>query len=377
MLLQARGRRIEGRRAASLLCERLPQLIRSVMCYHSLDSAAIERHIQCVEDQECEQGTACAGALPAAWRRLLAQVDLQRADVLCAGLRSQLRERGLTSFVANGACLPRRTGVDDTPMTKEQVCCRPHPVASAIAAFIACTKLSAFIFVLGAVIMRLPRSGSLVQLHLVLCWERSWDAFSGRTIIIAVSPAVLCRSRTWCSSNHRQNWNASLRSLMRGKVRPISQTGAFLILLHMRYVIVNLWMPLGCVPRSSVRGMGIPRGITLIVGGGFHGKSTMLEALQVGIYNKIPGDGREFVITEPGAVKVRGIMIVSASCCNTELRGCMWSGSGSSPCSPSAVAEWRHEYVRLVTLPTGLVVFCVDTGGGRKSRYFSWYVVTE
>lgn len=51
--------------------------------------------------------------------------------------------------------------------------------------------------------------------------------------------------------------------------------------------------------------MGIPRGITLIVGGGFHGKSTMLEALQVGVYNKIPGDGREFVITEPNAVKVR------------------------------------------------------------------------
>lgn len=50
--------------------------------------------------------------------------------------------------------------------------------------------------------------------------------------------------------------------------------------------------------------MGIPRGITLIVGGGFHGKSTMLEALQVGVYNKIPGDGREFVITEPNAVKV-------------------------------------------------------------------------
>lgn len=53
--------------------------------------------------------------------------------------------------------------------------------------------------------------------------------------------------------------------------------------------------------------MGIPRGITLIVGGGFHGKSTMLEALQMGVWNKIPGDGREFVITEPNAVKVKQI----------------------------------------------------------------------
>lgn len=54
-----------------------------------------------------------------------------------------------------------------------------------------------------------------------------------------------------------------------------------------------------------VRGMKIPRGITLIVGGGFHGKTTLLEAIQTGIYNKIPGDGRELVVTDENAVKVR------------------------------------------------------------------------
>lgn len=57
--------------------------------------------------------------------------------------------------------------------------------------------------------------------------------------------------------------------------------------------------------RGRVRGMGIPRGVTLIVGGGFHGKSTLLHALERGIYNHIPGDGRERVVTDPSAVKVR------------------------------------------------------------------------
>lgn len=42
-----------------------------------------------------------------------------------------------------------------------------------------------------------------------------------------------------------------------------------------------------------------------MVGGGFHGKSTLLRALEVGCYNKVPGDGREFVVADPTAVKVR------------------------------------------------------------------------
>lgn len=54
-----------------------------------------------------------------------------------------------------------------------------------------------------------------------------------------------------------------------------------------------------------IQGMGIPKGITLIVGGGYHGKSTLLHALEQGIYNHIPEDGREFVITEETAVKIR------------------------------------------------------------------------
>jgi predicted ABC-class ATPase len=51
--------------------------------------------------------------------------------------------------------------------------------------------------------------------------------------------------------------------------------------------------------------MGIPAGVTLIVGGGYHGKSTLLRAVERGVYNHIPGDGREWVITIPEAVKIR------------------------------------------------------------------------
>lgn len=57
--------------------------------------------------------------------------------------------------------------------------------------------------------------------------------------------------------------------------------------------------------RGEISGMGIPKGITLFVGGGYHGKSTILQALQNGVYNHITGDGRELVITDATAFKLR------------------------------------------------------------------------
>ena len=57
--------------------------------------------------------------------------------------------------------------------------------------------------------------------------------------------------------------------------------------------------------RGKIRGMGVPKGVTLIVGGGYHGKSTLLKALELGVYNHITGDGREYVVTDETAVKVR------------------------------------------------------------------------
>jgi len=56
---------------------------------------------------------------------------------------------------------------------------------------------------------------------------------------------------------------------------------------------------------GEIKGMGIPEGITLIIGGGFHGKTTLLSAIERGIYNHIPEDGREYVITTDNAVKIR------------------------------------------------------------------------
>lgn len=64
---------------------------------------------------------------------------------------------------------------------------------------------------------------------------------------------------------------------------------------------VTLQLPRG----GTLRGMGIRRGITVIAGGGFHGKSTLLKALERGVYDHIAGDGREYVITDETAFKLR------------------------------------------------------------------------
>jgi predicted ABC-class ATPase len=57
--------------------------------------------------------------------------------------------------------------------------------------------------------------------------------------------------------------------------------------------------------RGLVSGMGVPEGVTLIVGGGYHGKSTLLRALERSVYCHVPGDGRELVATRADAVKIR------------------------------------------------------------------------
>lgn len=55
---------------------------------------------------------------------------------------------------------------------------------------------------------------------------------------------------------------------------------------------------------SEISGMGIKKGITVITGGGYSGKSTLLDAIEMGIYNHVTDDGREFVITENTALKI-------------------------------------------------------------------------
>lgn len=67
----------------------------------------------------------------------------------------------------------------------------------------------------------------------------------------------------------------------------------------------SLELTLNTPNHGPVTGLGIPKGITLIVGGGFHGKSTLLNALERGVYNHRPGDGREFVVSRSDTVKIR------------------------------------------------------------------------
>lgn len=64
---------------------------------------------------------------------------------------------------------------------------------------------------------------------------------------------------------------------------------------------ITLNLPKG----GELKGMAIEEGVTLVVGGGYHGKSTLLNAMELGVYNHISGDGREYVITRDDGVKLR------------------------------------------------------------------------
>ena len=82
--LPARGRRILGRQAAAMLCEDLPRIVEAASLYKSLDAKAIQQQVETIEDAD--------------W------------------LRQQLAQYNLVAFVANGAILPRRSGIDPRPL---------------------------------------------------------------------------------------------------------------------------------------------------------------------------------------------------------------------------------------------------------------------
>lgn len=160
--LPAAGRRVLGRAAAEIFCKALPKIAEQSLIYKNIKGEALRKQVTLYLNQQA--------------------------------IRSQLKEKNLVAFVANGAILPRESGISEKPLKK------------------------------GAVSFK--------------------------------SPA---------------------------------------------HLEVEMKLPDGNV----IKGMGIPEGITLIVGGGYHGKSTLLSALQLGVYNHIAGDGREYVITNQDAVKVR------------------------------------------------------------------------
>ncbi|MGP3922081.1 ABC-ATPase domain-containing protein [Streptomyces sp. 8N616] len=161
--LLGRGRRIDGRAAEDVLCRLLPRLVERALCYASLDAAEVRRFVDTVEDADA--------------------------------LRRALEPLGLVAFVADGAVLPRRSGVDERPLTGPGVVPFASPDAFRVA-------------------VDLPNAG-------------------------------------------------------------------------------------------RVTGMGVPEGVTLIVGGGFHGKSTLLRALEAGVWDHVPDDGRELTVSRTDTVKIR------------------------------------------------------------------------
>jgi predicted ABC-class ATPase len=161
--LPARGRAIDADLATAMLLEEVPVIARAALLPPALQPAEALHHVEAAEDAEA--------------------------------LREQLAVHGLVAFLADGAILPRLSGVDSAPL--------PSP------------------------------------------------------------PAV-----------------------------PLSSPPELRVTVELPHA-------------GRVTGMGIPEGVTVIVGGGFHGKTTLLRAIEEGIYDHAPGDGRELCVTDPAAVKVR------------------------------------------------------------------------
>lgn len=67
----------------------------------------------------------------------------------------------------------------------------------------------------------------------------------------------------------------------------------------------SLRVQVGLPSGRTVTGLGVPVGVTLVVGGGYHGKSTVLKALERGVYDHVPGDGRELCVTVADATALR------------------------------------------------------------------------
>lgn len=117
--------------------------------------------------------------------------------------------------------------------------------------------------------------------------------------------------------------------------------------------------------RGVVTGMGIPEGVTLVAGGGFHGKSTLLSALAWGVYDHAPGDGRELVVARADAVKVRAedgrsVAGVDISAMIGELPGGRSTGSFSSPNASGSTSQAAN-IAEALEVGTSLLLVDEDT----------------
>lgn len=91
---------------------------------------------------------------------------------------------------------------------------------------------------------------------------------------------------------------ASARPMPADRVEPFRSPDAFAVEFEVPHADAG-------APGRRWRGMGVPRGVTLLVGGGYHGKSTLLQAIEHGVVPHAPGDGRETVVSDAALVKIR------------------------------------------------------------------------
>jgi predicted ABC-class ATPase len=117
--------------------------------------------------------------------------------------------------------------------------------------------------------------------------------------------------------------------------------------------------------RGAVKGMGIPEGVTLVAGGGFHGKSTLLSALSWGVYDHVPGDGRELVVALGDAVKVRSedgrsVAGVDISAMIGELPGGRSTESFSTPNASGSTSQAAN-IAEALEIGTSLLLVDEDT----------------
>ena len=117
--------------------------------------------------------------------------------------------------------------------------------------------------------------------------------------------------------------------------------------------------------RGRVGGMGVPEGVTLVAGGGFHGKSTLLSALSWGVYDHAPGDGRELVVARHDAVKIRAedgrsVAGVDISATIGELPGGGSTGSFSTPNASGSTSQAAN-IAEALEIGTSLLLVDEDT----------------
>jgi predicted ABC-class ATPase len=117
--------------------------------------------------------------------------------------------------------------------------------------------------------------------------------------------------------------------------------------------------------RGVVSGMGVPEGVTLVSGGGFHGKSTLLSALSWGVYDHVPGDGRELVVAREDAIKIRAedgrnVSGVDISAMIGELPGGRTTENFSTPNASGSTSQAAN-IAETIEVGTSLLLVDEDT----------------